>query len=92
MSSETHVVSYGQTDMTKLTAIFRNIVKAPNKLYTNSQFLVRMHSDRQKEHTSIDERWRYQRQEDETNLDGFMILLVIIINFSFSNQNFSFLI
>ena len=77
--------------MTKLTATFRNIAKASNKLYTHSQFLVRMHSDRQKEHRYIDERWRYQRQEDETILDGFMILLVIIINFSFSNQNFEFL-
>jgi hypothetical protein len=41
-----------------------------------------MHSDWQKESRSIDERWRYQRQEDETKLDGIMMLLVIII-FSF---------
>jgi hypothetical protein len=76
--------------MTKLIATFRNIAKAPSKLYTHAQFLATMHSDRQKERRSIDERWRYQRQEDETNLDGFMMLLVIIF-FFFSNPNFEFL-
>jgi len=52
----------------------------------HSQFLVRMHSDRQKERRSIDETWIYQRQEDETNLDGFMMLLVIFFFFRFKSK------